>query len=135
MSRQRPWASSQGPITRAGSTTPIRPLDNIASPQKAQPASSQRRRGGPQATACARHSTAALMVPATSMSWLAYWPPMKKNGLVASSASAVPAVRASKRWRSDSQSAAPINQAPSAGASRTENGVTPNTDSPAMLTQ
>ena len=83
-------------MIKAGNTTPIKPLDSTAKPQKAQPATShcsvgwfkghqrsvgnwpdQRACGSGCSSARARHSTAAVSVPATSMSWLAYWPPMK----------------------------------------------------------
>ena len=117
--RQRPCASSHGPITRAGSTTPIKPFASIASAHSTQPATSQRsavrcRSSSARASA----STAAVIRPPTSMSWFAYWAPMKKNGVVASTPSATAALRGPCQRRIASSSAAPINHAPTAEPKR-----------------
>ena len=138
MSRQRPCASSHGPITSAGSTKPIKPLASTASAHSTQPSSSQRSdKGAPAGSSSARASasTAALMSPPTSMSWFAYCAPMKKKGQVASTPSVMLAARGPCQRRSAKNSAAPISHAPSIEAMRPANGVGPKSCIAAMSSQ
>ena len=123
-------------MTRAGSTTPISPLASIAKAQAHQAATSQRNdTAGGSSTARAKASTATVISPPTSMSWLAYWPPTKKNGQVASTPRPMVAARAPCQRRSAKNKAAPIIQAPSIGAKRAANAFTPTSDIAAMSSQ
>ena len=114
---------------------PISPFASTARPQATQPASSQRNCGLPGSSARAIDSVATANMPATSMSWLAYCAPTKKNGLVANASKPMPAVRDPCQRRKASHIAAPISQAPSVGPRRTAKWPTPKIAMPSMSTQ
>ena len=120
----------------AGSTKPIRPLASTASAHATQAATSQpsNTRGG-SSSARANASTAAVIRPATSMSWFAYCAPMKKNGQVASTPSVMAAARAPCQRRSATYRLAPSSQAPSIDAKRAVNALLPKSCIAAMSSQ
>ncbi len=69
------------------------------------------------------------------MSWFAYWPPTKKNGVVASTASAIVATRGPCQRRIARNSDAPISQAPSAEPTRAAKTLLPTSWNAAMSSQ
>ena len=134
-SRQRRCASNHGPTTSAGSSTPIKPLASTDAAAQAQAMSSQRRDRTRPSSARAKASTVAVIRPPTSMSRLAYWAPMKKNGQVANTSKLRRASSGPCQRRTAKNSAAPITQAPTNGAKRALNGFTPSSAMAAMSSQ
>jgi hypothetical protein len=112
--------------------SPLASTDNAASTQAA---TSQRSVGRSSSAARAKASTAAAIVPPTSMSRLAYWPATKKNGVVASTPSAHVAARGPCQRRATRTRAAPIAKAPTNGPKRAVNALTPPTAIAAMSSQ
>ena len=130
----RHWrvASTQAPITRPGSATPIRPLVSRPSAQAAKPARAQPACGrSPSQSANTKHQMALAIQAATPMSWLTYCPPIRKPALAPSIQAARRARAASARRRPASQTPASISVASSTPGTRAAQGVTPST---AMLT-
>ena len=114
--RGAPGADSPRVITRAGTTTPIKPLASTPIVADTQSAAISRRPGAPSRNSdSAARQIVSEMQPAASMSMLANCAPPKKTGIVARTRSVQRAILSLPRRRTRCQIDAVPTVAPSSG--------------------